>query len=245
MSLLARPKKKRMTTRQVLPKLVFEGAPPVVQFYSNSRKASPKEKEANRPLAALEKELADIPDWRQYLSNFTFVPPPGSIPYGDKRYPSVEHAFAAAKYKYSTNSQGDVPPDFSVGSELGRETDIKAEHSRKGMKKYNFVMNDDDLKRFDQVKYDIMKQLVRSRSRADPTFIRILRAVRKHGFKLLHFARGGGGGWGGYVRSDGGGPVGFNWLGQIMNELAEELTQAAGAGAGGAGASKSEELLRF
>lgn len=238
MSLVKRPKKKRKTN---LRKIDFGGAP-VVQFFSNSRRASTKQRADDSRLEALEAELANMPDWRKYLSNFTFVPPPGSIPYRDKRYPSVEHAFAAAKYEYS-KGEGE-PPDFSVNSKLGGDTNIKAQHSRKGMKKYGFEMN---LEEFKKVKYDIMEQLVHSRSEADPTFRQILRVVCKHGFKLLHFARGGGGGWGGYVSKNDGKPVGYNWLGQIMNKLADALVAQDGAapGAGGAGASKSEELLRF
>jgi len=240
----AHPAKRRKTTRpNHLPDLDFGGAP-VVQFFSKSKNASPADKAADPRLAAVELELADIPQWRKYISNFTFVPLPG-IPYGGKFYPSVEHAFAAAKYDHSKGT-GD-PPDFSVGSELGKKPNIKTEHSRLGMKRSgDFVM---DVAKFDAHKYKIMKELVRSRSEVDPSFRALLRVVRKHGFKLLHFARGGGGGWGGYVSKKDGTPVGYNWLGEIMNELSDELVAQDGtaAGAGGAGASKNEEFndIRF
>lgn len=211
---LVRPTKRRKTNP--LPKLDF-GDSPVIQFFSKSRKSTLREMNADPKLAELEEALYEFPQWRRYLSNFARVPLPG-ISYNGKLYPSVEHAFAAAKYASSTGT-GD-PPDFSVGSELGGSDNIKKKHSRKGMEKYGFVL---DVKAFDKLKYDITRKLVRARSEIDERFRDILTIVYSHGFKLLHFARGGGAGWGGYKRKEDGVYVGFNLLGQIMNELASDL----------------------
>ena len=80
---------------------------------------------------------------------------------------------------------------------LGNSANIKSEHSRAGMKKYGFAM---DVAKFDQDKLKIMRSLITERARVDKPFHDMLISIHSQGYYLLHFARGGGGGWGGYHR---------------------------------------------
>lgn len=192
-----------------LPLLNIPDSQEVVQFYSQSSKDT-------EPVT-----IADHSDWRRYISNFHFVPNK-DITYRGQEFPSIEHAFASVKYEYSTSNGDNAVPSFVTGSVLGNRANIKSEHSRAGMKKYRFAM---DVAKFDQDKEGIMRSLITERARVDKPFHDILISIHSQGYYLLHFARGGGGGWGGYQSKTDGKYYGDNLLGVLMMEWASDASQ--------------------
>ena len=203
MSGLHPAKKKRKVS---LPLILVPDGQRVVQFYSKS-------KSDTDPVS-----IAGHVDWRRYISNFHPVPN-RDIMYDGKNFPTIEHAFAYVKYKYSTSTGGTVPPSFVTDSALGNKKNIKAEHSCAGMKKYGFVM---DVESFDRDKEQILRQLITERACVDQKFSDILVSIHSQRFYLLHFARGGGGGWGGYQSKQDNKFYGRNLLGKLMMDWASD-----------------------
>lgn len=200
------PKKKRRVT---LPVIDVPQGQRVVQFYSKS-------KENAEPVT-----MGGHSNWRRYISNFQHVPQK-NISYDGKLFPSVEHVFAYVKYKYSTSSNGSIPPNFESDQPLGNENNIKSEHSRAGMKKHGFAM---DVQRFDNEKERLMREFISKRAEVDPEFREILLSIARQNLYLLHFARGGGGGWGGYQSKQDQKYYGRNLLGKLMMEWASNHLQ--------------------
>ena len=197
MSAIAPPKKKR---RVALPVINIPAGQSVVQFYSKSKaNAEPQTMGGHR-------------NWRQYISNFQHVP--NNISYDGKYFPSIEHVFAYVKYEYSKAITKDAtPPNFESGGPLGENNQIKSYHSKAGMKKRGFEM---DVERFDEVKEELMKELISKRAEVDLKFRQILLSIVRQNYYLLHFARGGGGGWGGYQSKQDKQYYGRNLLGELM-----------------------------
>ena len=166
----------------------------ILQFYSRS---APKD------------DLGlGIPEWRKMLSNFS--PVPGGVPVGGRRFPSVEHAFQAAKFEHT--DRPDLMEKFTCAGSMTAEEAKKA-GGRKGMTKDGAALRTDEWAReCDQV----MKDALEARFDVDPEFRRILEAVADSGATLLHFERGGGY-WGGKVKD--GQIVGENMLGKMMMAL--------------------------
>lgn len=159
----------------------------VVQFYSKS---------ADRD------DLNGITDWRKKLSNFW----PSEIIYKGEIYPSVEHAFAAAKYTFAQG--GDIPDlrELSGG-------DLKRAHGRRGMKSRGFVL---DMHAWDAAKVSIMWSLLVQRLTHDKEFRTILESLSNT--YILHFERSGPRSfWGGVYRNEV--IEGQNVLGKMMMEL--------------------------
>ena len=69
---------------------------------------------------------------------------------------------------------------------------------------------------FDNIKEDIMKVLISERAKVDLKFRNILLSIVRQNYYLLHFARGGGGGWGGYQSKQDKQYYGRNLLGELM-----------------------------
>lgn len=159
----------------------------VVQFYSKS-----KDKD----------NLNGITNWRKKLSNFW----PSEIIYEGETYPSVEHAFAAAKYTFAQG--GDIPDlrELSGG-------DLKRAHGRRGMKSRGFVL---DMHAWDAAKVSIMWSLLMQRLTRDEEFRTILGNLSNT--YILHFERSGPRSfWGGVYRNEV--IEGQNMLGKMMMEL--------------------------
>lgn len=168
----------------------------IVQFYSKSKSDNIV--------------LAGDKNWRRYLSNFQMSP----FKYNGKVFPSVEHAFAYAKYKYSVCNQ--TVPDFTINGPYSATSNIKSIHSKRGMTARNCTL---DIVRFAKVKKRLMTYMLKARAKSDEHFRNILKDARKHNYYLLHFARGGGAGWGGYISKKDGKMKGDNFLGKIMMKL--------------------------
>lgn len=168
----------------------------IVQFYSKSKSDNIV--------------LAGDKNWRKYLSNFQM----SDIKYNGKIFPSVEHAFAYVKYKYSNCKQ--KVPDFTINGPYSTTANIKSIHSKKGMTKRKCTL---DIVRFAKVKKRLMTYILKARANSDEHFRNILKDARKHNYYLLHFARGGGAGWGGYISKKDGKMKGDNLLGKTMMRL--------------------------
>ena len=168
----------------------------IVQFYSKSKSDNIV--------------LAGDKNWRKYLSNFQM----SNIKYNGKIFPSVEHAFAYVKYKYSNCKQ--KVPDFMINGPYSATANIKSIHSKKGMTKRKCTL---DIVRFAKVKKRLMTYILKARAKSDEHFRNILKDARKHNYYLLHFARGGGAGWGGYISKKDGKMKGDNLLGKTMMRL--------------------------
>ena len=148
----------------------------------------------------------------KYLSNFSNAVP---IPYKGVDFPSVENAFQAAKYLYSSR------PDCFASIATMTPVQARSAGSKGGMKKVGAVL---DVSKWDAVNTGIMKALIRIRITHDRRFRRLLKDARRKNIQLLHYesARGKGGAepyWGGYFKGSKKSLDAFfgkNMLGEIM-----------------------------
>lgn len=164
-----------------------------VQFYSRS-------KATHEP-----QEMGGVYNWRKIISNFWDSP----VVYEELLYPSVENAFAAAKYKFAEGK--DNPPDLRHLS----GADLKRAHSRKGMESHGFVL---DVSAWDEARINIMWKLLLERLKSDETFRNILTGLQ--GYRIMHFERSGRRSfWGGVYKN--GAIEGHNMLGHMMMELSD------------------------
>ena len=148
----------------------------------------------------------------KYLSNFSDAV---HIPYKGVSFPSIENAFQAAKYLFSSR------PDCFASIAKMTPVQARSAGSKSGMKKLGAVL---DASKWNDASTRIMKVLVNTRVTHDERFRRILTKARKNDIKLLHYesARGKKGAepyWGGYFK-DGKKTLdafyGKNMLGEIM-----------------------------
>lgn len=180
---------------------------PVLQFYSKS------------------KDVDDlhlkIPNWRKILSNFYMHPI--RITYEDgieRTYPSVEHAFQAAKYLFASKCT-EMASDFEVGGTIKTSLEAKSAGGRAGMTKRGCVL---DASLWASHSDKIMRDLLHARWEQDETFRTILMATK--GTYLAHFERTGTKSyWGSTVKSTGPNKNevnGTNKLGVMMMDLIRE-----------------------
>lgn len=153
--------------------------------------------------------IDDLPgcraDWRRRLSNFAKV---DGLVVDGVEYPTVEHAFQAAKFKF-TARPGDAPRfDSSMTA-----VDAKRAGSKAGMKSVGLTL---DRAGWEEACDGVMERALQARWEADPEFRQILQAVAATGKTLLHFERAGGY-WGGKVED--GVVVGQNKLGEMLMAL--------------------------
>lgn len=146
---------------------------------------------------------------QRYLSNFY----PAKVVYKGVAFPSIEHAFQAAKYLLSNK-----PEAFKSIAHLKTAREAKSAGSKSGMKKRGAML---DVVRWNELSTDIMRQLVESRVKHDAVYRKILKAARKKKIKLYHFEsacgkRGGKPFWGGYFKAGSREWFGTNMLGEIM-----------------------------
>eukprot|EP00295_Goniomonas_pacifica_P043422 CAMPEP_0175902352 /NCGR_PEP_ID=MMETSP0108-20121206/3348_1 /TAXON_ID=195067 ORGANISM="Goniomonas pacifica, Strain CCMP1869" /NCGR_SAMPLE_ID=MMETSP0108 /ASSEMBLY_ACC=CAM_ASM_000204 /LENGTH=173 /DNA_ID=CAMNT_0017223993 /DNA_START=63 /DNA_END=581 /DNA_ORIENTATION=+ len=115
------------------------------------------------------------PSWRRYLSNFAVLPEPLTCWGG--RYPTVEHAFHAAKYlrcaqptDLATKAAADFECEGVLGDADGKM--VKQAGGRKGMSERGCSL---DLGRWDGGESEeVTQQLLELRWTIDPTFRSIL-----------------------------------------------------------------------
>jgi ribA/ribD-fused uncharacterized protein len=159
-----------------------------------------------------------VPHWRKVLSNFH----PVEIEVGGRRYPSVEHAFHAAKARCSNKPE--VAAAFEIGGSVpANAAAAKKAGGRAGFAKMGATL---DCAEWDRVRDDATMMALRARWLADPLFRHILLATRDLNLTLVHFERGGWRSyWGGTVIADNI-VVGANTLGRMLMELRD--TQSTG-----------------
>ena len=136
-------------------------------------------------------------NFQRYLSNFQPLQTP--LEYKGQKYPTVEHAFQAAKYNFASfkkNKQGRLfggPAEmralrnrFAIGGEFAtlEAAKIKSKGMRKHFKDLQIELN---LEKWDENKDGVMMKLLHARMNVDPLFKKILTLSR--GIQLLHFER--------------------------------------------------------
>ena len=175
--------------------------PRVLQFYSKSKDQD---------------DLSlGLRDWRKRLSNFW----PCVIEVDGKRYPSVEHAFHAAK-ALRCSDKPEMAAGFECGGTVGAAPQSAKTAGGKGA--YKRLGATLDLAKWDAERDTATMSALRARVACDEQFCTILRATA--GSQLLHFERQAAKAyWGGAVDAASGYVVGRNRLGQMMMELREEL----------------------
>ena len=159
------------------------------------------------------------PDWRKVLSNFH----PVEIEVAGQRYPSVEHAFHAAKARCSSNPE--VARQFEVGGSVpSTPLGAKKAGGRAGFAKLGTEL---DETRWNAQRDAATMAALRARLACDNIFREILATVHSKQLRLVHFERGGAKSyWGGNIRTDDGVIVGRNRLGEMLMELAAEAQDA-------------------
>lgn len=173
----------------------------VLQFYSKSKDAD---------------DLSlGIPDWRKRLSNFW----PCKIEVEGKLYPSVEHAFHAAKALHCSDKPV-MAASFECGGKVGANP--LAAKSAGGKGAYKKLGATLDLAKWDAQRDAATMHALRARVACDEEFCSILRATAND--YLLHFERHAATSyWGGAVSTSTGKVIGCNRLGEMLMELRTEL----------------------
>lgn len=125
----------------------------------------------------------------KYLSNMQPLPTP--LTYKGRLYPSVEHGFQAAKYRYvledkpkkvlkmfqASGPYGDLPP-----------IKVKAKGGRKAMLTHRVTLNTTD---WDEKKDSVMAHLLKERAEVDSRFKAMLIDLARRNVRILHHDRGG------------------------------------------------------
>lgn len=150
--------------------------------------------------------------YNRYLSNFN----PSTISYKSHTFPSIEHAFQAAKYIESGADDG-IIKQFCIGGKFHHLPGwkIKRLGSRAEFIKNSLRLNVVD---WNKQRISIMLSLINERFLEDKLFRNMLRHCHQHNYILLHtidkF-------WGGKLTETG--VKGSNHLGKIMNIVAERF----------------------
>jgi len=157
-----------------------------------------------------------IKDWRKRLSNFW----PCVIEVNGRNYPSVEHAFHAAKAHSS--DKPDIARHFECGGSVGASPEAaKKAGGRAGFARHGATL---DMAKWDLERDDATMAALTARAHADEEYRTILRRTKDLGVHLLHFERQASKAyWGGAVDRASGEIVGGNRLGAMLMELRETL----------------------
>lgn len=112
--------------------------------------------------------LNQVPHWRRMLSNFHVAP----FRYVDGRlYNTVEHAFQAQKFKL-TGPEGHwayLAMSLDSGSEVAKGDGAAARKMRKAI-----ILNNEQLKHWDGISGDVMKDIMRHKLKAYPELAKVL-----------------------------------------------------------------------
>ena len=145
----------------------------------------------------------------RYLSTFF----PARVIYHGISFPSIEHAFQAAKYLYS-----DKPDVFERIASEKTSLDAKRAGGKGGFRKFGATLN---VSAWNAHSTGVMRDLIQSRTKTDALYRCIIKKARKANIKLLHYEkafgkRGAEPFWGGYFKKDTGEFFGKNTLGRLM-----------------------------
>lgn len=136
------------------------------------------------------------------LSNFY----PATVEYRGVAFHSIEAAFQAAKYLYSSNPEAFT--EFTGMSAL----EARRAGSKEGMRERNAVL---DVVAWDTASATVMRELVQARKATDKTYRDTIDRANADGVALYHFERSGARSkWGGCFKN--GVFVGGNMLGKIL-----------------------------
>jgi len=118
------------------------------------------------------------PDAGRILSNFGDIP----VIWRGRTYPTVEHAFQAAKYLLASSR-----PDLESSIRLNGGDPVAAKRmgSRAGMKAVNAVL---DVALWNSISDDVMTELITEKAK-NPIVRSILQKCRDNGIRLYHFSR--------------------------------------------------------
>lgn len=175
--------------------------PPIafLQFHSRSALLTPR----NNPFG-LPAETGRL------LSNFGNIP----VTWHGLTYPTVEHAFQAAKYRLASN-RPEVAVEFVEGGSIGPDPVMaKRAGSRKGMQTRGAVL---DVALWNRLSDDVMKELIRAK-KDHPVIHGILEICHSNNIALFHFSRSDMK-WGCHVTPEGVLKKGENRLGRIYEAL--------------------------
>ena len=164
------------------------------------------------------------PDARKLLSNFA----PLSVQWRGKVYPSVEHAFQAAKYLYShpKDAAAAVATQFQQRRTIGQQPAQKAKSAgtKTAMKKHHVQL---DCSSWDRVKDEVMLELLQSKVSRHPVIQKILEVCHDNNLSLVHYSMRDDY-WGAKIDKTTGRVVGRNKLGKMLMRIAEHLDAARG-----------------
>jgi predicted NAD-dependent protein-ADP-ribosyltransferase YbiA (DUF1768 family) len=146
----------------------------------------------------------------KYLSTFQQT----RVEYKGVVFPSIEHAFQAAKFLFSNR-----PELFRTFVNFApKAIDAKRAGGKGAFKKLGATL---DAAAWNKHSTDVMRDLVRSRVKNDPLYRKIIKCARKDNIRLLHYEkafgkRGAEPFWGGYFKKGTEQFFGKNMLGKIM-----------------------------
>ncbi len=179
--------------------------PPMIYmgFQSNSALLIPNKK--------TKKRLFDLPeDAMRRLSNFSS----DAVEYKGHRYPTIEHAYQAHKYNYT--SKPEIIAEFYVGGKIKTAKEAKKAGGKEAMKKMKTAL---DIKRWEPTSDKVMEDLVKYKVQNYPEIRNILSILRKNNVYLVHTSRGDKN-WGASMNDTKTGiKLGKNKLGKLYNTI--------------------------
>jgi ribA/ribD-fused uncharacterized protein len=155
-----------------------------------------------------------VEDWKKKLSNFW----PQRININGKEYPSVEHAFQAAKALCSNK------PELALQFECGGSVGDSPQAAKRAGGKTAFKIQGAELdaSKWESIRDHEMIAALVARTKVDKEYVEILRRSKELGIYLLHFERQGKiSYWGGAIGA--GGIVGENRLGKMLMSLRDNV----------------------
>lgn len=169
----------------------------------------------------------NIPSWRKLLSNFSPVAPRGlrvEVNGETRTYPTVEHAFQAAKYLFHAVPRDKAiaaAVDFESGRKVGdAAASAKSAGGRKGMASRGITLQTSS---WNSASEKVMRELLTARFADDADFRQVLQATAMQKLTLVHFERSAAKSyWGGVRKKDDTGRdvvLGQNKLWELLMEL--------------------------
>jgi len=148
------------------------------------------------------------------LSNFAPFP----VEWNGQVFPTVEHAFQAAKYGCTTSKSDPAIIQAIAGiAAMTTPQDAKRAGGKSGMKARGVVL---DVELWETVKDGIMQSLLQSKVERHSIIRKELALIKEHNIHLVHFSRGDK--WWGAVIKEDGTIVGQNRLGELLMRISEK-----------------------
>ena len=171
-----------------------------------------------------------------YMSNLQMLPEP--LVYKGKRYPSIEHAFQAAKYDFTDalvgakQSPAEVKTWFEVGHQYGElpATEAVSKGKKGNMTKLKLALR---IAEWNRRSVPVMRELMKARAQVDPAFVACLVEASKRGIPIFHREKGGDKAvWGGtFVKGTKDRDrsketfIGQNMMGKLLEEVGDDLAK--------------------